>query len=115
MMPSRDRPAERLARALVTVGPAPCDQCENRAGCAVSLLACHEYADFVSGILPPSGDRDTPWRLSDAELRHITQAPPGAKGWTPGQPRGKWSADRRTAFAIRIAQRRANGGLKKPD
>lgn len=114
-MPSRNRPSEKLRAALVSVGPAPCDQCENRAACAASLLACREYADFVSGILPPSGDRDTPWRLADAELRHVSQAPPSHIGWKPGQPRPKWSPERRTAFAIRIAQRRANGGLKRQD
>ena len=101
----RNRPGEKMAAALLASGPAPCDHCENRPQCAQAALACHEYADYVSGIWPPSTDRDLPWKLSDAESRQISQGP---KGWAPGQPRGPWSSERRTAMAIRIAQRKAN-------
>lgn len=93
----RNRPGERIAAALLAIGPAPCDQCENRPQCAQAALACREYADYVSGIWPRSIDRDQPLRLIDAELRHVSQA-----------PTSKWSAQRRTAFAIRIAQRKAD-------
>jgi hypothetical protein len=67
--PTRNRPGEQIAAALLASGPAPCDQCEYRAPCAVFLVACHSYADYVSGVWPPSTDTDRHWRLAEAEAR----------------------------------------------